>query len=184
MTVGKEGTLKNVIEIGSFPVKTLEYALVNGFLSALSDVSRPKDDNGKAMDDSCWQAARDKRMVSWKQGDWAAKGGARGESAMTALKEQYIDERKAAIGATRKAVEDSIKATIKSVFGDKEPATFDNFLNAVAVLKHRASDGESGDVISIREAIETDLAARAEAAAAERAKIAKSIDVSALDLGF
>jgi septal ring factor EnvC (AmiA/AmiB activator) len=136
---------------------------------------------GKDATDAERKAALERKMAAWYRGEFAVA--TRGDSQMTAMREQYVDERKAAAGMTTAQVERSIKDTVKQVFGADTAATFDNFLNAVATLLSKR-DGETRAVADIREEVESGLAKRTEEAAAKRAKVASKLDLSAVDLGF
>lgn len=134
---------------------------------------------GKDATDAAKLDAMTKKMEAWYRGEFNVT--TRGDSAMTAMREQYVDERRAATSATRAQVEAQVKATVKSVFGDKESATFSRFLDAVATVKAKES-GEPFD--ATREAIEASLWARTEKAAQKRAEVSAKLDVSSIDLGL
>lgn len=135
---------------------------------------------GKDAADSDKLAAMMKKLDAWYRGEFNVV--TRGESGMTQLREQYIDERREATGQTRSAVESQIKALVKQVFGADEAASFGKFLDAVATIKHKQDDSKT--VIAHREVIEEGLADRAAKAAAKRAKEASKLDLSDIDLGL
>lgn len=157
-----DGVLAGIFEVGA---KTMLTNVFNG--------------QGKAATDAARLDALEKKMAAWYRGELNVVS--RGESQYTAMREQYIDERRAATKATRSEVEKAIKETVKAVFGADESATFSKFLDAVATLKAKQAGTEMADE---REAIETALVERTEKAAAERAKVADKIDLSAIDLGL
>jgi BMFP domain-containing protein YqiC len=132
---------------------------------------------GKDASDADKLAAMEKKMAAWYRGEFNVV--TRGDSLITAMREQYIDERRAATQSSRKDVEASIKQTVASVFGKDEAATFGKFLDAVATLKAKAT---RGDFATIRAEIEEGLEERTLAAAAKRDAEAKSIDMSQVDL--
>lgn len=156
-----ESILPAILEVGA---KTV---LTNAFNGGGKDASEAEK-----------LAAMEKKMEAWYRGEFNVTS--RGESGLTPLKEQYIDERRAATGSTRSEVEKSIKALVAQVFGKDESATFGKFLDAVATLKAK----EGGEVADHREAIESALADRAAKAQAKRDAMAAKLDVSAIDLGL
>jgi hypothetical protein len=166
----------------------IRFAVCNGFIGALNNISRGKDDSGAAFSDAVWAGMRQKKVDTWLQGDWAARAGG-GDRATTVLKEAYLDERKAATGATTAALEKSIKATVQDTFGKDEPATFSRFMDAVALLVTRrdrtgadeAADEFKAAVGETRARFEAKYRKLAEEAAAKRAKVKASIDVADLD---
>jgi hypothetical protein len=126
-----------------------------------------------------------KRLDSWYAGEYAVVE--RGESQYTAMREHYYVERLEQAGKTRAEVDKAIKALVASTFGEKEPATFSRFLDAVAAQKYKAlskDEQKATDAAAIRAAIETGLAERTAEAARKRAEIAAGIDTSDLGLDF
>lgn len=178
MTVGKDGRLENIVNIDKMPIETIQFAVVNGFLSALSDVSRPKDENGKALDDAAWQAARDKRALPWKQGLWAAKAGQRGEQFVTHMRNAFVAEQ-VAKGKTVKEIDALISARVKALFGKDEKATFDRFLDATATLIAKEANVDYQDA---RAKLETKYETLAREALAAAEKVVDAIDISDIDL--
>jgi len=134
---------------------------------------------GKAATEAEKLAALLKKRDAWYAGEFNVIG--RGESAMTALREQYIDERREATSQSRKQVETAIKALVAAKYGKDEPATFARFLDAVALHAEPKSDVAR---LEMRERIENDLAERAAKAAAKRADAAKDVNVDGIDFGF
>ncbi len=134
---------------------------------------------GKDKTDAEKEAQMLKRLDAWKRGEYVQVE--RGESQFTAMREQYYSERLEAAGQTRAQVDKQIKQLVASTFGEKEPATFSKFLDAVATHKHKAGDERA--VSDIRDEIEAALAKRTAEAAAKRAELASKIDVE-MDLGF
>ena len=178
MPVGKDGKLENIVQLDKLPVAALQFAVVNGFLSALSDVSRPKDDDGKPMNDAAWQAARDKRASAWMQGLWAAKAGQRGEQFVTHMRNAFVAEQ-VAKGKTVKEIDALIVARVRALFGDKEKATFDRFLDATSTLIAKEAKVDYDDV---RAKLETKYEALAREALAAAEKVVDAIDISDIDL--
>jgi len=166
----------------------LRFAAIAGFMGALANISRGKDEEGKPLSDAVWATARQKKVDTWLQGDWAGKAGG-GERATTALKEAFVDERKANTGATTAQIERSIKATVAEVFGKDEAATFGRFMDALAVQMARRNSGNSklpadDDAVgTLRSKIEAKYRRLADEAAAKRAAAKEAIDVSDIDLG-
>lgn len=162
--------------------QVLRFAALNGFIGALNNVSRGKAEDGSANSDDVWHGMRQKRADVWLTGEWAGKGGG-GERQTTGLKDAFIAERMAA-GATSAQVEKAIKDAVRAAFGDKEPATFSRFMDALAlVIAER--DGLKGDAEAVAERrtkIEAKYKGLADAAAAARAKAANAIDLTGIDI--
>lgn len=126
------------------------FALINGFVGALNNVSRGKDeDTGKPNSNDVWASMREKRAAVWlRDGTWAGRGGGGAES--KGLKEAWLADRLAA-GSTIAKAEAAMKAMVISVFGSKPnddkasavPVTFDNFLRAVATTAARREDAKA-----------------------------------------
>lgn len=180
---GKE-TKVDVKAIAQAHPDVIRFAVINGFMGALANVSRGKDDDGKANSDAVWATMRQKRADVWMSGEWAGKGGG-GERASAALKEAFVAERVAA-GATTAQIDKAIKAEVKEAFGDKEPATFARFLDALAIRLHKRDFGADAakhpeQVSEYRERIEAKYRKLAEDAAKARAKAKDALDLSSLD---
>jgi hypothetical protein len=176
-SLGKDTGIWTEVQLNAIPANVLKAACLNGFISALNDISRGKDENDRPLSDEAWGKKRAQRVATWVKGEWTSS--ARSESAMSMLKDQFISEQVAG-GATAKQAEASIKATVAAVFGDKEPATFARFLDAVATMLSKEKGAKGYD--EVRAEIEGDLQARAEAAALERAKVVQKADVSSVIL--
>lgn len=174
-------------DIAKMPASVLSMALVNGFMGALNNISRGKDEDGKPLSDDVWAAARQKKVDAWMAGDWASRSGG-GERAMTALKEAFVDERKAATGATQAQVERTIKELVKARFGEKESATFARFMDALALQLAERDEGvgegkaKPEHVAEKRAAIEAKYQGLADEAAKARAKAKAKIDLTDIAL--
>lgn len=154
------------------------YAILNGMIGALNNVSRGKNDETQAPNsDAVWAAMRDKRAAVWLTGEWSGKGGG-GDRATTQLRDAFIAERMAA-GATLKQADDSIKALVKATYGDKEPATFSRFMDALALMISKRDQIDEQDA---RTQIESKYRRLAEDAAAARAKASSVMDLSSFTL--
>lgn len=117
------------------------------------------------------------RLKAWYSGEYVAA--TRGDSWMTRLKDQFVAEQ-VADGRSVKAVEKAIADLVHMTFGEKAKATFGVYLDAVAT--HLAKEDGAADYDMIREEIEAALAERADKADADRAKMAKGLDVKGLAL--
>ena len=184
LPVGDTGKVTE-LDIAKMPSEVLAMALVNGFMGALNNISRGKDEDNKPNSDDVWASMRQKKVDAWLKGEWSQKAGG-GERAMTALKEAFIDERKLATGATSAAIEKSIKQTVKDRFGDKEPATFGRFLDAMAlILVERDFAGQAvaeGTVTDYRNKLEAKYQKLADDAAKARIKVAKGLDLTGIEI--
>lgn len=123
-------------------------------------------------------ASMQKRLDSWYKGDYAITE--RASSQATLMRECYVAEVQARTpGASVKAIEDKIKATVKGVLGESQNATFDNFLEAIAKGKYPK------DTKAANEA-KAKLVAHYEKAAAEleaqRASASVDIDLGDFDI--
>lgn len=181
MTVGKDGALFNELDLTKLTPELLAIAVVNGFTSAWSDISRPMDENGKKLDDAAWQAARDKRSAAWLAGNWNQVGSGKPQSMLTQMKEQYIDERRAATGMTRAAIETAMKGAVTAVFGKESKFTFQTFLEAVATLKAKETGADYGETF---DTLYGELETRTIEAIAQSAKAVAAIEVDVSSLGF
>lgn len=163
----------------------LRFAALAGFIGALNDVSRGKDDKtGAANSDAVFESMRAKRAAVWLTGVWSSKGGG-GERALTAVREAYVDDVRAKTGASVREVEANIKATVASAFGDKEPATFAKFIEAMglALAKNEHGDKATAEQVGeAREAFEAHYQALADQAAKARAAAGAKVDLTSLTL--
>jgi hypothetical protein len=163
----------------------LRYAVINGFIGALNNVSRGKDDNGRPNTDAVFESLRAKRAAVWMTGQWAGKGGG-GQRVSTPLREALFDERRDSFGETRAAAERHLADTVKSVLGDKEAASFDNYCLAVGTLiaKEDAGDKapEQAAIEAAAETVRTHYATLAAEAAKRLAEAAKAVKTPKLDL--
>lgn len=166
------------LDFAKLPVNIVGELVVAGAKIILTNTF---NGGGKDATEQDKRAQLEKKMAAWYKGEFNVV--ARGESAMTALRNQYIDERRAATNATQAEVEKQIKATVASVFGKDESATFSRFLDAVATLKAKAK-GEQRAVADIRAEIEDGLAKRADEAEQARAKARAELTVDVADLGL
>jgi hypothetical protein len=116
------------IPLESFNEEVLKMGLVNGFVKALGDISRGKDEKGVPLSDDAWLGARQKRVDAWLKGVWAK--GERGDSNMAIVKDQFFFEQMAG-GASQKSIDKLIKSTIEEYLGKDEKFTFANFLTAI-----------------------------------------------------
>jgi hypothetical protein len=125
---------------------------------------------GKDASDDERLAAVDKKLDSWKRGEFNVVE--RGESFFTAWKEVYLADCIAA-GMTSKAAEQNIRDKVAERLGKDTKATFDNYLNATALEYAEADESMSRD--EARAALEAyyggEAQKRAEAAAKAQAKI-------------
>lgn len=157
--------------------QVLRFAVLNGMIGALNNVSRGKSEDGEANSNDVWHGQREKRAQVWMTGEWAGKGGG-GERTTTALKEAFVAERVAA-GATVAQIEAGIKAAVRSTFGDKEPATFSRFMDALAAT---VAKRDKREVAEVRDQIEAKYRKLADDAAAARAKAKDSLDLANFQL--
>jgi len=182
VALGKGSTRTNDLRLDELDAKVIRFACIAGFEGALGNISKASlitDDNPKPSDDD-WFAAREKRMKPWKDGTgWKATGeGSRGDSVLSAIREQYIAETMADRAMTRAQVEREIKDVVANQFGKDEKATFDKFMLAVAHMT--LPEGTPEEVTTEYEEIEAALKERAEEARIAREEAAKKLSTSGI----
>lgn len=176
-------TKVDVTAIAKHP-EVLRFALINGFMGALNNISRGRGEDDKPNSDAVWASLREKRVNAWLAGEWAGRSGG-GERATTALKEAFIDERRADTGATIAQVEKSIKALVESTFGKDEPATFGRFMDALALTMARRDIGDKAtpeQVADYRTRIEAKYQKLADDTRAKRDAAKAVLDVTSISL--
>jgi len=166
-------------QIASHP-HVLRFAVCAGFEGALANISRGKDDNGKANSDAVFAATREKRMKPWIDGADSWGSTERGESAYTAMREAWVDDYRARAKASNKEAESFIRAKVTERLGKDTKATFANFIAATALDIVDAKQAKDTDEATVM--IETQLGAMVEAARAEREAVAAKVAVPAFDL--
>lgn len=134
---------------------------------------------GKDATDGERVAALTKKVDAWKRGEFNVVD--RGESFFTAWREVYMADCLAA-GLKTSEAEANIKAKVSEFMPKDMKATFNAYLDALALEAVKA--GEAADVDSMRSALEgyysTEAAKREEARAKSKAKIvAPKLDLSA-----
>ena len=163
------------VEWAKIPATLLPDILKAGALVMLTNTYNT---GGKAATAAEKRASLEKKLEAWYRGELHVS--TRGNSQLTLMREQYVDERKAATGASTAAIERLMSDLCQKVFG-KASASFDVFLNAVATTKAKAA---GLPVHEIRESIEAPLWERTQEAIAERAKNAAALEVDVADLGL
>lgn len=132
---------------------------------------------GKELDEKAKLGQMQKRLDSWYAGEYVSSG--RGDSWQTRLREQYVDDIRTQSGASQKEVEKSIGELVRSSFGEKEKATFDRFLDALALA---IAKEQKLDVDETKAAIVAKLEARVKEVDEERAMAKSKLDVKGLAL--
>lgn len=180
VALGKDTGQRLVVECARVPANVVEAIFVAGAKVILTNAY---NGGGKEAKQADKEAAARKKLDAWYRGEFNVVN--RGESGMTALREAYVDDVRAKTGATAKAVEDSIRATVASVFGDKEPATFGRFIDAVGLLiakqKHGAKPSDE-QVQTERDGFEAKYQGLADEAAKRRADATAKLDLTNLVL--
>lgn len=129
---------------------------------------------GKDVSETARLAQMLKRIDAWQRGEYVQVE--RGENAYTAMKEAFVDERRAATGASAKDVEASIRVLVTATFGKDEKATFARFLDAIATLK--AKEPGALPMAEIRTKLEVKYAKLADDARKARDAVSAKLDVS------
>lgn len=116
------------------------------------------------------------KLKAWYAGDFEVRE--RADSMTSEMRECYILEQMAARGQSRKQAEKAIGDIVTAAFGEKEKATFDNLLKAIATgVKKAKGDAEKRSVAELVEALTAKYEGLAKAAIAERAEAAKGAPV-------
>jgi hypothetical protein len=181
VALGKDTTDRLPIEWARVKPNVLEAILVAGAKVIITNAYNGGGKDAKQVDKV---SAATKKLDAWYRGEFNVV--TRGDTMMTALREAYVDDVKAKTGATTKQVEDSIRAAVSNVFGEKEAATFGRFIDAMGTLIARQKHGDKPTdeaVQAEREAFEARYQALADEAAKRRADASKTLDLTGLMLG-
>jgi hypothetical protein len=180
VALGKDTTDRLPIEWSRVKPNVLEAILVAG---AKVIVTNAYNGGGKEAKQADKVAAATKKLDAWYRGEFNVVN--RGDSMMTALREAYVDDVKAKTGATTKQVEDSIRAAVSNVFGEKEAATFGRFIDAMGTLIARQKHGEPNEeqTAAERAAFEARYQGLADEAAKRRAEATPKLDLAGLVIG-
>lgn len=185
VAMGKDSGKRMNVESKRLPANVLEAIVVAGVKVILTNVYNGEGKDAK-QDDR--EAKVQKKLDAWYRGEFNVV--ARGDSILTAMREVYILDtiakyKAAGTEVTIAEVEKSIKATVTSVFGEKESATFGKFIDAMARLIARNEHGPKAteeQIAEAREAFESHYAKLVEERAAKQAKAAEKLDLSSLAL--
>lgn len=123
-------------------------------------------------------AAMQKKLDAWERGEFRVVE--RGESAFTGMREAWLDEFRAATGASLKQAETFLRDKVTAALGKDAKATFSNYLDVTAAELVKANEFESA--ADAREALEAHYAKLADDAAKARAKAGAKIEAPKLDL--
>lgn len=162
------------IEWAKVPASVMSQLLEGGATIVLNNAF---NGGGKEADEATKLEQMRKRRDAWYAGEYVVSS--RGDSWMTRLREQYVDDMKEQTGATAKQVEESMKALVADTFGEKEKASFARFLDALATA---IAKEEKMDVDEARQQVTEQLEKRVAEVDAERAAKAKKLDVKGLAL--
>ena len=178
--LGKGTGKHTIVPISDFNQDVWEKAFVNGFVSALGDISRGFSDKAKKVPntDEVFATARQKRVDAWLAGTWATIE--RADSDMALAKDQYYAEALAERFLDAGKVDAEIKATVEANLPAKTKATFANFLLALATGLD--PDGDDESIREIADSVEAALVERALEAKKLREESAKKVKVPALTL--
>jgi len=185
VALGKDSGKRVNVETKRLPANVVEAIAVAGIKVILTNVFNGGGKDAKQADR---EAAVQKKLDAWYRGEFNVV--ARGDSFMTTLREVYIDDirakrEEAGSPVSVVEVEKSIKATVASVFGEKESATFGRFIDAMARLLAREEHGPDAteeQIAEAREAFEGHYAAMAEERAKKAAAAADKIDLTGIAL--
>lgn len=162
------------LEWDKVPATVLAEILVGGGQIILNNAY---NGSGKDAKDADRLANAMKRWDSWVRGSYRITERSAAQS--TLMREAYVAEMLAKHDTSEKAVLDLMKKTVKATLGDDTNATFDNFLEALAVQMERNGKGK-------RDVLKAALVAKYEKAAAEieaqRQRNAASVDIDLTDL--
>lgn len=182
VALGKDTGSRLAVECKRLPAKVVEAILVAGIKVILTNAYNGGGKDAKQADK---EAASRKKLDAWYRGEFNVVN--RGDSMMTALREAYIDDVREKTGATAKQVEESIRAAVTAVFGEKEAATFGRFIDAMGTLIAREKAKGAGDgpateeaIATEREAFEARYQTLADEAAKRRNESKNKIDLTGL----
>lgn len=91
--------------LNDFPTPVLERGLVEGFRKAISDIG-----GGKDVTDAQRKALMEKRIATWKGGDWAGTGGGTGDPVAVQIRELIIADVKSKRGLSHDGAIKALKA--------------------------------------------------------------------------
>lgn len=138
---------------------------------------------GKNADDKERMEKVKAKLAAWEAGDFnvASRGGS---GVWGKAKDAYVLKVQAAHpGTTQAQVVAKMKALVKEVFGDKETASMENFVNALAAQAipgkgDKVAERREAEALRIRDSL-VDYMAKIEA---ERAEAQKGLDLSDIDI--
>lgn len=176
--LGKTG-LSTKLTLAELNESVIAMAVINGFTSAINDVSRGKDESDKPNSDDVWLAMRDKRCAAWLAGTWTHTKQGGGSNMTSRMKEAYVTEQSIAHNVSPTVIRKKIKQTVADVFGADEPATFNRFLEAIATVYAKAN---KLDMTDVRNKLEDKYIKLALEAAKQSAELTDSLDLSNIEL--
>lgn len=174
VALGKDSGQYLAIETKRLPANVVEAIFTAGAKVILTNCFNGEGKDAK-FDER--KAKATKKLDAWYRGEFNITS--HGDSFMKLMREAYIDDVRAKTGGSVSDVEQSIKATVKAHFGEKESATFGRFLDALAIDLSKAADMS---VDEARDALEAKYQALADEAAKKRSAVEAKLDVSALAL--
>lgn len=152
-----------------------EAILVTGIKTILTNVW---NGGGKDATEAERKAQVEKKLAAWAAGNFNIVE--RSESYLTAMKEAWIDEFRAANGCSVKDAEAYLKAIVVEAFGKDAKGTFGNYLDATAT--GLVKNGDFENVADAREALDAHYAKLADEAAKKAAKMNAKLVAPKLDL--
>ncbi len=158
----------------------LRFAALHGMFGKLGNVS--KGGLSKQLDRAATDAdlgkAREKIVDNWINGDWNANRTGPRDSLAGDMREAFI-AKQVANGKTVKEADAMIRAAVTEAFGKDEKATFGKFLEAVATIKAKATNGNYDELLAeVTAAAET----AAKAIREQRAEATATIEVDTANL--
>jgi len=161
------------LELTKVPANVLAEVLVGG---AKVICNNAFNGGGKDASEDTKLSQMQKRVDSWYKGEYVV---VERESAYGAMREAFVDERRAALGCSVADVEKLMRDAVTQAFGEKEKATFSRFLDAVA-LQIAARDDIPQDEAKAK--LEAKYARLAEEAAQRRAQATAKLDLTGITL--
>jgi hypothetical protein len=164
------------LDVSALPDAIVERVFEVGAKTILTNVY---NGGGKDASDAEKLAALQKKMDAWARGEFAVVE--RGESQFTAMREAWLDEFRAATGASIKQADEYLSAKVKDALGKDAKATFSHFLDVTA--NEYVAAKQFDNAADAREALEAHYAKLADDAAKQRDEAAKKLKaIPALDL--
>lgn len=184
-SVGKDSPDSVEFDFAKFTPEVLRAALINGFLGALNNIPKSNGKDEAPKSNAEWLKAKQDKIAVWANGSWSTGRTGDRDSLAGEMRDAFQAEQEAK-GVSRKESAKTIASTVKEAFGDKESATFANFLLAVAtnLAKANLPEGSADEVTAktkeLADKLEAKYRTMALANIASRKEAGAKIDLTGL----